>query len=71
MARETYSIGRYQATVHRTALGDIRRSISVTGPNVYVVGPQECGHHLTPGEARGAAAALLEVASEVEAEAAG
>lgn len=57
---------QYQATIHETALGSIRRSHGAGGPNVFIVGPQECTHHLTASEAREAAAALLAVADELD-----
>lgn len=57
---------RYQATIRETALGSIRASHRSVA-EVFIVGPQECTHHLTPGEAREAAAALTAVADELEA----
>jgi hypothetical protein len=54
----------YQATVYETALGSIRVGHGVPGPHVFIVGPQECTHHLTAEEAREAAEALMTVAGE-------
>ena len=56
----------YQVTIHETALGSIRLSYGNPGPHVFITGPQECTHHLTPGEARDAAAALTAVAAETD-----
>ena len=56
----------YQVTVHETALGSIRVSYGNPGPHVFIVGPQECTHHLSVSEARTAAAALQAVATEAE-----
>jgi hypothetical protein len=59
---------KYQVTVYETALGAIRVSYGNPGPHVFIVGPQECTHHLTAGQAREAAAALLRVADEADEE---
>ncbi len=56
---------QYQATIYETALGSIRVSHGRTAPHVFIVGPQECTHHLTGDEAREAAAALIRVADEL------
>jgi hypothetical protein len=54
----------YQVTVYETALGSVRVSHGVLGPHVFIVGPQECTHHLTAGEAREAAEVMMTVAGE-------
>lgn len=57
----------YQVTVYETALGSVRRAVVRGGSSeVFVVGPQECTHHLTAAEARQAAAVLTLVADEME-----
>jgi hypothetical protein len=56
----------YQATVYETALGSMRLSYGEHGPRVFIVGPQECTHHLSAAQARQAVEALLKVVSEVE-----
>jgi hypothetical protein len=59
-------VRQYQATIYETALGSMRLSEGEYGPRVFIVGPQECTHHLTAAQARDAASALLKVATEVE-----
>lgn len=56
----------YQAAVYETAIGSVRISHGSPGPHVFVVGPQECTHHLTAEQAREAAAALIRVAGEID-----
>lgn len=56
----------YQAVIHETALGSVRASYGHRGAYVFIVGPQQCTHHLFAGEAREAAAALIAVADEIE-----
>jgi hypothetical protein len=69
MTAETVTLlGGYQATIYRSALGDIWLGYSRYGPHVKVIGSGECIHYLTPDEARASAAALLKVADAVEAE---
>jgi hypothetical protein len=58
------TMAEYQVTIYETALGSIRRSHSGRA-EVFIVGPQECTHHLTAAQAREAAAALLRVADEL------
>jgi hypothetical protein len=59
------TMAEYQATIYETALGSIRVSHGAAGPEVFIVGPQECTHHLSADEAREAAAALIRVAGEI------
>jgi hypothetical protein len=59
-------IGGYETTMYPTALGDLWRASTVSGQRVKLLGPQECVHYLTAAEARAAAAALTEIAAEIE-----
>jgi hypothetical protein len=64
-------LGGYEITIYPTALGELRRCPTIHGPRIKLLGPQDepCVHYLTAAEARDAAAALAEIADEIDAEA--
>lgn len=61
-------LGGYETTIYPTALGDMWRITNIHGPAVKLLGPQDepCVHYLTAAQAREAAAALLEIADELD-----
>ena len=61
-------LGGYETTVYPTMLGDLWRSSNVNGPVIKLLGPQSepCVHYLSAAEARDVAAALLEIADEID-----
>jgi len=60
-------LGGYETTIYPTELGDIWHGTNRYGPVIKVLGQQECTHYLTLAGARDLAAALLEIADEMEA----
>lgn len=61
-------LGGFETTIYPTALGEMWRIANVRGPAIKLLGPQDepCVHCLTADEARAVAAALLEIADEIE-----
>jgi hypothetical protein len=61
-------LGGYETTIYPTALGEMWRITNIHGPAVKLLGPQDepCVHYLTAAQARETAAALLEIADELE-----
>lgn len=60
-------LGGYETTIYPTELGDIWHGTNRYGPVIKVLGQQECTHYLTATGARDLAAALLEIADEMDA----
>ena len=59
----------YQATVYQTALGDVRQGrTKMNSREVFIVGPQECTHHLTVRDAKQVIDALTQAVAEIERE---
>ena len=61
-------LGAQETTIYPTRLGEMWAIVNIHGPAIKVLGPQDepCVHYLTEREARDAAAALLEIADEME-----
>jgi hypothetical protein len=64
--RVAHTLGGYEVTIYPTAFGEFRRTITRDGPMVKMLGEKECTHYATAQEARSAAAALVEIADEIE-----
>lgn len=60
-------LGGYEVTIYPTAFGEFARTSTVNGPMIRLLGERECTHYATAEQARDAAAALLEIADEIEA----
>lgn len=59
-------LGGYEAWMYPTELGHFWRITNMYGPAIKLLGPQECVHYLTAPEARDVAAALIEMADDIE-----
>jgi hypothetical protein len=61
-------LGGYETTIYPTALGEMWPITNIHGPAVKLLGPQDepCVHYLTAKKARDTAAALLEIAEELD-----
>ena len=61
-------LGGYEAMIYPTVLGELWRTSNIHGPVIKLLGPQSepCVHYLTAGQARDIAAALTEIANEIE-----
>lgn len=59
-------LGGYEVTIYPTAFGEFSRTETVHGTRIRLLGQQVCTHYATAQEARDAAAALLEIADEIE-----
>jgi hypothetical protein len=66
--RVARQLGGYETTIYPTAIGEMWRITNIHGPAVKLLGLQDepCVHYLTATQAREAAAALLEIADELE-----
>jgi hypothetical protein len=62
-------LGGYETTIYPTELGEFWRITTVRGDAIKLLGPQDnpCVHYLSAAEARDVAAALTEIADEIEA----
>jgi hypothetical protein len=63
-------LGGYEVTIYPTAFGEFSRTDGANGPAIRLLGSHiesPCTHYATAREARDAAAALLEIADEIEA----
>jgi hypothetical protein len=60
-------LGGYETTIYPTVLGEMWRTTTMHGPMIKVLGPHGDGViFATAREARDAAAALLEIADEID-----